>query len=48
MVALPDACFEFADVGLEEAQHGGLANLPEIFASRLDGLSENAIVGVCA
>ena len=29
-------------MGPEEAQYGGLANLLEIFASRLHGLSENA------
>ena len=48
VVAFPDACFEFADVGPEEAQHGGLANLLEILASHLHGLLKNAIVGVCA
>ena len=48
VVAFSDACFEFADVGSEEAQHGGLANLLKILASYLHGLSKNAIVGVCA
>ena len=47
VVAFPDACFEFADVGPAEAQHGGLANLLEVFANHLHGLSKNAIVGVC-
>ena len=30
LIAFPDACFEFADVGLEEAQHSSLANLLEV------------------
>ena len=42
LVASPDACFEFADVGPDEV------NLLEILASHLPGLSKNAIVGVCA
>ena len=48
LVAIPDACFKFADVGPEEAQHGGLANLLEVFASGFHDLSETTIVGVCA
>ena len=31
LIAFSNACFEFADEGPEEAQHGSLANLPKIF-----------------
>ena len=48
LVAFSDTFFEFADVGPDEAQHGSLANLLEVFASHLHGLSENTIVGVSA
>ena len=48
LVAFPKACFEFADEVPEEAQHGSLANLSKIFASRLHGLSKVAVVGLCA
>ena len=48
MVAFPDARVEFADVGLGEAQHGGLANILEILASHPHCISDNAIVGVSA
>ena len=43
VVDFPDACFEFADVGPEGAQHGELANLLGNFASGLHGFSKNTI-----
>ena len=48
LIAFPNACFEFADEGSEEAQHGILANLPKIFPSHLHGLSKVAVVGFYA
>ena len=48
LIAFPNACFELADGGPEETQHGSLANLPKIFASHLHGLSKVAAVGFCA
>ena len=47
LITFPNACFEFADEGPEEAQHGSFVNLPNIFASHLCGLSKVAVVGVC-
>ena len=45
LVAFSSACFEFADKVPEEAQHGSLANLPEICSSHLHGISKVAVVG---
>ena len=47
LIASPNACFEFADEGPEEAQHGSLANLPTVLVSYLHGLSK-VTVGFCA
>ena len=33
LIAFSNACFEFEDEGLEEAQHGILVNLPKSFAN---------------
>ena len=43
LVAFSNACFEFADGGPEEAQHGSLANLPKIVSSHLHGFSKVAM-----
>ena len=48
LVAFSNASFEFADEVPEEAQHGSLANLPNIFASLLYVISKVAGVGLCA
>ena len=48
LVAFLSGCFEFADKVSEEAQHGSLANLPEMFSSHLHGLSKVAVVGFYA
>ena len=44
-VAFSSACFEFADEFPEEAQHGSLANIPEICFSHLHGFSKVTAVG---
>ena len=46
LIDFPNACFEFADEGPEEAQHGTHSNLPKTFASRLHGLPEVCCYGV--
>ena len=48
LIAFLNACFEFADEGPEETQRSSLANLPKVFASHLRGLSEVAVVRLCA
>ena len=47
LIVFPNACFEFADKGREEAQHDSLANLPKISASRLHGFSKVVVAGFC-
>ena len=47
LIAFPNACFEFADEGPEEAQHDSFPNLPNMFSSHLDGLSK-VVVGFCS
>ena len=48
LIAFSNACFEVEDEGPEKSQHGSLADLPNIFASHLYGLSKVAVVGFCA
>ena len=48
LVAFSSACFELADEVPEDAQHGSLAHLREIFNNHLHGLSKVAAVGFCA
>ena len=46
LIVVPKARFEFADEGPEEAQHGSLANLPNIFARHRHDLLKVAVVGL--
>ena len=39
LIAFSNACFEFADEGSDDAQHGSLANPLKILAGYLHGLS---------
>ena len=48
LIAFPNTCFDIADEGPEEVQHGSPANLPKIFVSHLRGHSEVVVVGFCA
>lgn len=45
LVAFLDACFEFADVGPNEAQRGRVANLLKVLAIHPRSLSKNDVVG---
>ena len=48
LVTFSSACFEFADEVPEEAPHGSLAHLTEIFSWHLHGLLKVAVLGYCA
>ena len=48
LIAFPNACFECADEGPDEAEHGSLANLLKLFTSHLHGLSKVGVAGFCA
>ena len=48
LIAVSNACFEFADEGPEEARHDSLATLTKVFANPFHGLSKVAGVRICA